>query len=594
MAHTRFWHVVGLACLAASAPQCEYEYVVGADVYRAAFPRDAADAELSHLARTVAEIFGLAGMTPLKVGGDETGVEVLPGSPVDLIRAALQTAREKCLDHLEVTLALSADLRVVLKTNAFMSGEDVVRTAWALLPLLPIEVLREEGCLLDDDGRQVLQQDTHILGGYGCSLIEKLEFSLLREHTEWLDQRRRPRTFQILSGTKPLPQMLSVSEAVSASTAHRVAQGLVRPRLVCVLKSGLTNQEMILNNCVHFAVAHNFDLVLPEPCVFLRHGGLGDSGNWNETADFGSIWDLQGFKIVLKRYGVSVVQKSSRDDDPVVFDIARFHNPAFWTLDASSPNPIRLQAPGPQSVFGIHGIIFAATQALVHSKRTLVLKAPFNAFTGDVLDVAKGLLVPTLSLRRRARRIIQGDLPWSYDCVHARIEEDWFHAWRSTHGGAASNFDDAAESKFDADNAADLAPLISGQGFIGAKQLAWYLKQVHDPARALYVASGATPEQLQVFTAAGLDARSRGRTDDAAGFFMAYDAAAVDREVCLGAWTFYGAAWSTLSLKIAAAARSRVGPRRRIIVYTDDIKRVAKAHNATLAARGTGPLEMPG
>jgi hypothetical protein len=330
------------------------------------------------------------------------------------------------------------------------------------------------------------------------------------------------------------------------------------PLLLCALSGGVTNQEMQVEACVQLARILRRALVVPRPRPVARstYAGLDE-----RDAPFGTLWDLAHFERYCQRMGVRLVDAAAPGEarQPTLrAEIFRYGSAPTWRFHrlhangttaatlTMSPPPLER---GPANEGALLGVL--------HDEPVVLAPSPFQALSATLglsCCIAAGHLIARADT-------IAAALPAGFDCVHARIEEDWFlHAC----GAGFERQPEFGESSDDAEWTCPSDGRPDGhQRFLRAEHIASALAQASPPVPpggALYVASGASRAQLAPF-AARFDVRTRPPplppADDgdvhgaARGVFMSFADALVDRHVCVRARRFFGAQGSTFALKIS-------------------------------------------
>ena len=339
-----------------------------------------------------------------------------------------------------------------------------------------------------------------------------------------------------------------VAHAQCASRAF-AAQAPSAPRrrgdqlVLCQLAGGVTNQEMQVENCVQLARLLGATLVVPRPkpaaTTFI-------AGLDAPDAPFSRLWDPEAFATYSEEMGVRLVDAASLGESelrPTIrahLDRVRWvsgRGPALWNLtrlrdDGSVAASLTVEPPSlhPERRVATDALLFA----LLGAEPVVLAVAPFMTFSASL---GTRCCVAAPSLRARADAVRNG-LPSAFDCLHARIEEDWSQRTSCLDGFAWTCSKDPADA---------------GQTFEDpANEIVAALRRLEPPVppgRTLYVATGASESQLRPLFSL-FDVRTRPQTTDDEAHFMSYSDALVDRLVCEEADRFFGTDGSTFSLKI--------------------------------------------
>ena len=294
--------------------------------------------------------------------------------------------------------------------------------------------------------------------------------------------------------------------------------------LLCGLAGGVTNQEIMVENCVELAVLLNRALVTPRPKVVARDtfAHLDD-----DDADFSRLWDFGAFEKYTRMRGVRLVDAASlseAESRPTLrADLQRYHGGSerlwkFTRLLANGSVVETVSAEPPKTMLATKDLLLSQ----LYDAGPVVLAAePFQTIVHQ-LPSGHYCCSAAESIIARADDIRES-LPASYDCLHARIEEDWY--------------DHSVVQLVEALSRAD-PPVPEG--------------------RTLYIATGAS-EGLLAPLASRFDIRMRPPHDkqEERGAFMSYAGALVDRLVCAHAERFFGNCVSTFSLRIYQLRQKR-------------------------------------
>ena len=286
--------------------------------------------------------------------------------------------------------------------------------------------------------------------------------------------------------------------------------------LLCGLAGGVTNQEIMVENCVELAVLLNRALVTPRPKVVARDtfAHLDD-----DDADFSRLWDFEAFEQYTRMRGVRLVDAASlseAESRPTLrADLQRYGGSErvwkFTRLLANGSVVETVSAEPPTTMLATKDFLLSQ----LYDAGPVVLAAePFQTIVHQ-LPSGHHCCSAAESIIARADDIRES-LPASYDCLHARIEEDWY--------------DHSVVQLVEALSRAD-PPVPEG--------------------RTLYIATGAS-EGLLAPLASRFDIRMRPPHDkqEERGVFMSYADALVDRLVCAHAERFVGNCFSTFSIRI--------------------------------------------
>ena len=327
--------------------------------------------------------------------------------------------------------------------------------------------------------------------------------------------------------------------------------------LVCGLRGGVTNQEIQIENCVQLARILHRELVVPRPRV-------NDQDIWATDAldvPFSQLWDERAFAAYAAQEGVGLIYDDVEVDESGQSKSSRLQ-PSFqaqlWRMEVDPPEPWTFERLGPAAASttaqggtqystdmreGGPTVVTASMKAVPPGLRwPAAVEGFLSAFIDEyepvVLAIAPFMTitaslglrccVPNEGLRARAAALRRTLPEAGFDCVHARIEQDWTCGQMST------------------SELANCSASISA----AAGQIALALGKADPPVpagRALFVATGAPAEHLAPFTESGYDVHSQNRANRVS--VMSYSAALIDRLVCEQADRFFGLHDSTFSHK---------------------------------------------
>ena len=327
-------------------------------------------------------------------------------------------------------------------------------------------------------------------------------------------------------------------------------------QLQCILAGGLTNMEAMVENCVLLAKMLRRALVAPRPIVDLGNSTWASPANPQlEPLPFGSLWDAKHFKRCARQHGVDVLDEAAQSPnarigssvqlvaDPCIGQDCwhaghAYHQWGFAIGRTFNGLPSAVQEKTNQTWW----------RRLAHLP-IVAVTAPFYYPSSSPLQ-GLGCVRPARRLAARVERVharLLARSPDGFDCVHARVEEDWLRKWCAAHGNEERRASATVEEL--RHGLCRDGTRVSSRTYLPVKRLVQRLRALLPPNRTLYVSTGAPRAVLADLEALfdvqmrlDLEAARPQRTS-----FMNYADALVDRGVCAQGLRFYSSAVETSS-----------------------------------------------
>ena len=324
-------------------------------------------------------------------------------------------------------------------------------------------------------------------------------------------------------------------------------------RLQCVLVGGLTNQEQEVENCVLLAKMLRRALIAPRPIVELANSTWASLANPQlKSHPFGSLWDATHFQRCARQHGVEVLDEAAQQPDARIgSSVQLVADPCVgkdcWHAGHSYH----------QWGHAVGGKFVALPSAeanhtwwrrLSHLP-SVSLTAPFYYPSPKPLEEV-GCVRPARHLAARVERVNARLLAHSrdgYDCVHARVEEDWLRKWCAAHGNEERQASATVEEL--KHGLCRDGTRVRSPTYLSVERVVQRLRALLPPNRTLYVSTGAPRAVLADLEAhfnvqmrAELEAARKQREN-----FMNYADALVDRGVCALGLRFFSSGLKTSS-----------------------------------------------
>ena len=343
-------------------------------------------------------------------------------------------------------------------------------------------------------------------------------------------------------------------------------------QLQCMLAGGLTNQEAIVENCVLLAKMLRRALVAPRPIV-----DLGKS-TWASPADpqldslpFGSLWDDKHFKRCARQHGVDVLDEAGRSPNARIgSSVQLVADPCFgqdcWHAGHAHH----------QWGFAI-GRTFVELPSAEQEKKnqtwwrrlahlpSVSVTAPFYYPSPNLFHELR-CVRPAGHLAARVERVharLLARSPDGYDCVHARVEEDWLRKWCAAHGNQERRANATVEEL--THGLCRDGTRVSSPNYLSVQRMVPRLRALLPPNRTLYVSTGA-PRAVLAGLEVLFDVQMRAELEAARPqrkSFMNYADALVDRGVCAQGLRFFSSAFKTSSFASVVLKLRREAGRAR-------------------------------
>ena len=353
----------------------------------------------------------------------------------------------------------------------------------------------------------------------------------------------------------PLPDRGTRARARCGRGPSDCAAALMPPQLQCILAGGLTNMEAMVENCVLLAKMLRRALVAPRPIVDLGNSTWASPANPQlEPLPFGSLWDVKHFKRCARQHGVDVLDEAAQSPNARIGSSVQlvadpcigkdcwhaghaYHEWGFAIGRTFNGLPSAEQEKTNQTWW----------RRLAHLP-IVAVTAPFYYPSSNLQGL--GCVRPARHLATRVERVharLLAHSPDGFDCVHARVEEDWLRKWCASHGNEERRASATVE-ELRLGLCRD-GTRVSSPTYLPVKRLVQRLRALLPPNRTLYVSTGAPRAVLADLEALfdvqmrlDLEAARPQRTS-----FMNYADALVDRGVCAQGLRFYSSAVQTSS-----------------------------------------------